>query len=84
VACLALVVGVVVEVHPCLCATSESVDSWLCHFGKEGSGLFDFPEPLPVFFLSQPAFSYARDTQQPASSLLELGRVDSCSVVVFS
>jgi len=33
-----------VEVHPCLCTSSMSADSVVCHFGKEGSRLFHFSE----------------------------------------
>jgi diaminopimelate epimerase len=32
------------EVHPCLCASSMSVDILQCQFGKEGSCLCDFRE----------------------------------------
>jgi hypothetical protein len=31
-----------VEVRRFLCTSSVSADSWLCHFGIEGSHLFDF------------------------------------------
>jgi hypothetical protein len=49
----AYMVLVVVEVHMCLCACSVSGDSLRCHFGKEGTHLFDFHVPLPGVFLSQ-------------------------------
>jgi len=75
VAFQASVAPVVVQVHPCLCASSESLDSLLCQFGKEDSHLFDFPEPLPGVFLSQPSPSYARETQYHATSLPELLRM---------
>jgi len=84
VAFQASVVLVVVEVHQFLCASSESVDSLLCHFGKEGSRPFDFPEPLLGVFLSQPSPCYAQETQHPASSLLELWRVVSWIFVACS
>ena len=60
---------VVEEVHLCLCASSVSAESLLCHFGKEGSRLFDFHEPLPGDILSQPSRCYARGSHQPTSSL---------------
>ena len=63
---------VVLEVHLCLCASSESVDSLLCHFAKEDGRLFNFPESLPGVFPSQRSPCYAWETQHPASSLLEL------------
>jgi hypothetical protein len=34
-----------VEVRRFLCASSVSADSLLCHFGMEGSSLFDFYKP---------------------------------------
>ena len=43
----ASVAPVVEEVHLCHCASSESVDSLLCQFGKEESHPFDFPEQMP-------------------------------------
>jgi hypothetical protein len=46
VAFWAELVPVVVAMHPCLCASSVSVDSLWCHFGKEGSYPCDFHEPL--------------------------------------
>jgi len=64
-------VPVVGEVHPFLCACSDSMDSSLCHCSMEGSYPFDFPEPLPGVFLSQPSHLYAREKQQPGSSLLQ-------------
>jgi hypothetical protein len=60
----------VVEVHPCLCASSLSVDALVCHFGQEGSRLFDFHEPWQGVFLSQPSPCYPQETKQSASSLL--------------
>jgi hypothetical protein len=74
VAIRAAVGPVLVEVHPCLCASSMSLDFLWCHFGKEGSRPFDFREPLPGVFRSQPSPCYARETQHPASSLLVLRR----------
>jgi len=79
----ALVAPVVVVVHPFLCTSCESVDSLLCHLGKEGSRPLDFPEPLPGVFLSQPSPCYAWQTQCPAYSLLELQRLVSWLVVAF-
>jgi len=83
VAFWASVASVVVDVHPRLCTSCESVDSLLCHFGKEGSHPFDFPEPLPGVIPSQPSACYAQETQHPVSSLLELRRVVSRVVVGF-
>jgi len=77
VAFRASVVPVVVEVDLCLCDSSESVDSLPYHFGKEESRPFDFPESLPGVFLSQPSPCFARGTQHPTSSLLELWPVVS-------
>jgi len=57
-----------------LCASSVSADSLLCHFGMEGSRPYDFYNPLPGVFLSQPSPFYAQKTQLFASSLLGLGR----------
>jgi len=53
------------------------MESLLCHFGKEDSRPFDFCEPMPGVFLLQPSPCYARETQHPASSILELRRVVS-------
>ena len=64
-----LIVG---EVHLCLCITSVTADYLLCHFGKEGSRLFDFHESLPGVFLSPPSPCYAQETQLLASPLLRL------------
>jgi hypothetical protein len=44
-----------VEVRRFHCASSVSADSLLCHFGMEGSSLFDFHKPLPGVFLSRPS-----------------------------
>ena len=60
------VAPVVVEVHTCLCTSSVSANSLLCHFGKEGSHPFDFHELLPDVIVSQPSPCYARETQLPA------------------
>jgi len=79
----ASVAPVALEVHPCLCASSKSVDSLLWHLGKEDSRPIDFHEPLPGVFLSQPSLCYARESQQPASSLFGLRREVSWLVVVF-
>jgi hypothetical protein len=74
VAIRAKVVAVMVEVHPCLSASNVSLDCVRCHYGKEGSPPFDFREPLPVVFQSQPSSCYARETQHPVSSLVGLRR----------
>jgi hypothetical protein len=70
----AVVAPGLVEVHPCLCASSVSLDFLRCHLGKEGSRPFDFREPLPGFFRSQPSPCNVRETQHPTSSLLGLRR----------
>jgi hypothetical protein len=48
------VAPVMVDVYPCLWASSVSVDYSQCDFGKKGSGLFDFCKPLSGVFRSQP------------------------------
>ena len=73
----ASVAPVVVEVHLCLCASNESVDSLLGHLGKGDRRQFDFLKPLPGVSLSQPSPCQARETKHPASSLLELRRMVS-------
>jgi len=73
-----------VEVHPCLCASSVSADALLCQFGMEGSHPSDFLEPLPGVFLSQCSLCYAQGTQLPAPSLLRHRCKDSWQRVVFS
>jgi hypothetical protein len=50
VAIWAAVASVLVKVHPCLCASTVSLDFLRCHFGKEGSCPFDFREQLPGVF----------------------------------
>jgi len=72
VAFWAEVTQVVVEVHPCLCVSSVTADSLLCHFGKEGSCPFDIYESLLGAFLSPPSPFYIQDTKFLASSLLGL------------
>ena len=57
------------EECPCLRASSVSVDSWQCHFGKEGSRQFDFHKLLPGVVLLQLSPFYAQEIQHPASSL---------------
>jgi len=81
VAFRASMVLVVVEVHLCLYPSNESVDTLLREYGKDDSPLFDFPQPLPCVFLSQPAPCYACETQHPTSSLPELRHVVSALVV---
>jgi hypothetical protein len=63
---------VLVEVRWFLCASSVSTDSLLCHFGMEGSRLFDFYKPLPGVFLSQPSSFDDQETQLLVSSLFGL------------
>jgi hypothetical protein len=53
---------VLVEVRRFLCASSVSEDSFVYHFGKEGSRLYDFCKPLPGVFPSQPSPSDAQET----------------------
>jgi len=60
-----------------------SVDTFLCHFGKEGSHPFDFHQPLLGILLSQPSPCCARETPHPASSLPGLRREVSWLVVAF-
>ena len=74
---------IVVEVHPCHCTPSVSVDCLRCHFGKKGSHLFDYREPLPGVFRSQHSPCYAWVTQHPASALLRLWWEVSWSVGAF-
>jgi hypothetical protein len=68
------VLPVLLEVWRFLCATSVSVDSLLCHFGMEGSRVFDFYKPLPGVFLLQPSTFDDQETQLLTSSLLGLQR----------
>jgi hypothetical protein len=77
VAFLAKVAPVMVEVYPCLCASSVSVDFLLYHLGKEGSHPFDIRKPLPGVFRSQTAPWYAWVPHHPTSSLLRL-RCEVC------
>jgi len=60
------------EVHQFLCASSVSVDSFQCRFGKEGSRQCDFHKPLPGVVSSQLSPFYAQEIQHPGSSLLRL------------
>jgi len=83
VAFLADVACIVVEVHACLCASSMSVDSLLCQFGKERSRLFNFHKPLLGVFLLQPSPCFTQEAQHPASSLPRLWLDDSWLVVAF-
>jgi len=71
------------EVRLCHCASSVSVDSWRCHFGKEGSRQFDFDKPLPGVVRLQLSLFYAQEIQHPASSLPGLLREASQSAVAF-
>ena len=72
VALRAEVAPVPLEVHPCLCTCRMSAESLLYRFGKEGSPLAEFHEPLPGVFISQPSPLDAQDTQLHSSSLLRL------------
>ena len=83
VAFRAEVVLVMLEVHPCLCISSLMADSLLCHFGKEGSHLFDFHESLLGVFLSLPSTLYAQETQILESSLHGLRREVSLILGAF-
>ena len=60
------------QMHPFLCASSVSVDSSLCHFGKEGSCQLDFHKPLLGVVPLQLSPFYDQEIQHPASSLLGL------------
>jgi len=62
----------VVEVHLCLCVSSVTADSLLCHFGKQGNHSFDFHYSMPNVFILPPSPLYAQETQLRASSLLGL------------
>jgi len=62
------------EVRLCHCASSVSVESLRCHFGKEGSCQFDFHKPLPGVVLSQLSPFYAQEFQHPTFSLPRLLR----------
>jgi hypothetical protein len=66
----AVVEPVMVEVHPGLCASIMLGACLQCHFGNEGSHMFDFHKPLPGAFRSQPAPCYGWETQQSTSALL--------------
>ena len=72
---------VVVDVHLCLGVSSMTVDSFLCHYTKEGSRPFDFHESLPGVFLLPPSPCYAQKTQHLTSSHLGLRHEVSYSVV---
>jgi hypothetical protein len=83
VAFRAKVASVMDDVHPCLCASSISVDFLQCHFGKEGSHPFHFRKPLPAVFWLQPSPCSSQETQHRASSLLWLLREGSGLVVTY-
>jgi hypothetical protein len=68
------VLPVLVEVRQLLCASSVSADSLLCHFGMDGSHLFDFYRPLPGVFVMQPSLFDDQECQLLAPSLLGLRR----------
>jgi hypothetical protein len=70
VAIRAEVVAILVEVHLCLSASSESVDFVWCYLDKEGRSLFDIQAPLAGVFQSQPSRCYARETPCSAASVL--------------
>jgi hypothetical protein len=71
---LAEVLPVLVDVRQFLCASRVSADSLRCHFGMEGSRLFDIYKLLPGVFQSQPSPFYAKNTERLASSHLGLRR----------
>jgi hypothetical protein len=75
---------VYVEVHPCLCTSSLSLDYLRCDWGKEGSCPLDLQEPLPGIFRSPPSPCYAWETQCRSSFLLLLRSKFCCSVVGFT
>jgi hypothetical protein len=66
------VVPIVVEVHLFLCASSVWVDLLQCALDTEGSGPFDFREPLLAIIQLQPSACCARETLLPSSSLPRL------------
>jgi hypothetical protein len=65
---------VLMEVWRFLSASSVSAHSLLCHFGMEGSCLFDFYKPLPGVILLQPSPFDDPETQHLASCLRGLLR----------
>jgi hypothetical protein len=67
-----------------LCASIESPDSFLYHFGMAGSRPYDFCKQLPGVFPAQPSPSDAQETQLVASSLLRLRREGFYSFVVIT
>jgi hypothetical protein len=73
VAFQAKVAPFVVEVHPCLCASSVSEDFLLCNLGMEGSHPFDFHEQLPGVFERSPHFITPRKLNTPLLLLLDFG-----------
>jgi hypothetical protein len=72
VAIRAAVAPILVVVHPWLSASNVFLDLLWCNFGKEGSHLYVFREPLPGVFRLRPSPCPARETQHPTSSLLRL------------
>jgi len=58
-----------VEVHLCICTTSMSWNSVLCHVGKERSHPFDFPQASPGVFPLQLSNFHPQETQLPTSPL---------------
>jgi hypothetical protein len=83
VAFQAEVAPVVVEVQVCLCASSITAGSSLCHFGKQGCHLFDFHKSLSNVFLSPPSPCYDQDAELHLSSLLRVRSEVSWFVVAF-
>jgi hypothetical protein len=66
------VLPVQVEVRWFCSPSSLTVDSWLYHFGVEGSRLYDLCKPLTGVYPSQTSPSDAQDYKLIASSLLRL------------
>jgi hypothetical protein len=65
---------VLMKVRLFLCASSVFADTLICHFGMEGSRLFDLYKPFPGISLSQPSPVDDQVTQLLAFSLLGLWR----------
>jgi len=74
---------ILVEARRFLCAFRVSADSLLYNWAMVGSRPYDFYEPLPGVFLSQPSSCYAEETKPLASSLLKHRREVSELVVAF-
>jgi len=75
--------GVVQTVNLSLCASCVTVDSVMCHFGNDGSCLFDFHKLLPGDFQSPQSPFCVPEIQLVTSSLLGVRCEDSWLVVIF-